>query len=107
MDIILADMEGASPELWDLLLEGMYIILEHKWQDINLVLEKVAGSWGGAGGGGFYGGGCASGGSGYIGGVESGKTIAGNQSMPTHDGKSTMTGNAGNGFAKITLISVE
>jgi hypothetical protein len=31
--------------------------------------------------------------------------IAGNASMPTHDGTSTMTGNTGNGYARITLIS--
>ena len=32
----------------------------------------------------------------------------GNQTgMPTHDGTSTMTGNAGNGYAKITLISLD
>ena len=30
--------------------------------------------------------------------------IAGNASMPTHDGTSTMTGNAGNGYAKITYL---
>ena len=30
--------------------------------------------------------------------------IAGNESMPTHDGTSTMTGNAGNGYAKITYL---
>ena len=29
--------------------------------------------------------------------------IAGNQSMPTHDGSSTVTGNKDNGYAKITL----
>ena len=34
------------------------------------------------------------------------KIIAGNEEMPTHDGTSTMIGNAGNGYAKITLISV-
>jgi hypothetical protein len=71
---------------------------------------------GGGGGGGWYGGGggCGQGGwgragggggSGYIGGVTDGETIAGNQSIPTHDGTSTMTGNSGNGYAKITLIS--
>ena len=38
---------------------------------------------------------------------ESPEMKAGNEVMPTHDGTSTMTGNAGNGFAKITLISVE
>src|SRR5574344_1830099 len=32
--------------------------------------------------------------------------IAGNASMPTHDGTSTMTGNSGNGYAKITLVSL-
>ena len=32
------------------------------------------------------------------------KTIAGNASMPTYDGKSTMVGNKANGYAKITLI---
>lgn len=30
--------------------------------------------------------------------------IAGNVSMPTHDGKSTMIGNSGNGYAKITYL---
>src|SRR5574344_2712133 len=30
--------------------------------------------------------------------------IAGNASMPTHDGSSTMTGNDGNGYASITLL---
>ena len=65
---------------------------------------------GSGGGGGLYGGSGASigpggGGSSYIGGVSNGSTIAGNASMPTHDGASTMTGNTGNGYAKITLIS--
>ena len=32
------------------------------------------------------------------------KMIAGSSSMPTHDGASTMTGNTGNGYAKITPI---
>ena len=80
----------------------------------------AGGSTGGAtgvysgGGGGYFGGGygsnyntgnSAGGGSSYIGGVTDGSTIAGNASMPTHDGTSTMTGNAGHGYAKITLIS--
>lgn len=63
------------------------------------------------GGGGLYGGGgnvghnCgAGGGSSYIGGVISGSTINGGSSMPTQDGTSTMTGNTGNGYAKITWI---
>ena len=32
--------------------------------------------------------------------------IAGNASMPTYDGKETMTGNSGNGYAKIIYINV-
>ena len=59
----------------------------------------------GGGGGGFYGGYVDAGGSGWIGGVTDGTLIAGNASMPTHDGASTMTGNSGDGYAKITLIS--
>ena len=30
--------------------------------------------------------------------------VAGNNSMPTHDGTSTMTGNTGNGYAKLTFV---
>ena len=69
------------------------------------------------GGGGYYGGGFvtkndgsinsnkgSSGGSGYIGGVENGLSIAGNLEIPTYDGVSTMTGNVGNGHAKITYF---
>nr|MBP3258668.1 prepilin-type N-terminal cleavage/methylation domain-containing protein [Bacilli bacterium] len=73
--------------------------------------------FGGAGGGyhkgangilsnGYIVAGGGAGGSGYIGGVTDGQTIAGDASMPTHDGTSTMTGNAGNGYAKITFISL-
>ena len=63
----------------------------------------------GGGGGGYYGGGASwggsgGGGSGYIGGVTDGTSIAGNAAMPTHDGTSTMTGNTGNGYARITLV---
>lgn len=32
---------------------------------------------------------------------------AGNESMPTYNGKSTMVGNSGNGYAKITLVSID
>ena len=51
----------------------------------------------------------AGGGSGYIGGVTSYNGISpviksGNEVIPTHDGTSTMTGNSGNGYAKITYI---
>ena len=64
---------------------------------------------GGGGGGGFYGGGGGSetsgaGGSSYVVPLSNASTIAGNASMPTHNGASTMTGNAGNGYAKITFI---
>ena len=35
-------------------------------------------------------------------------TLKGSQTgMPTHDGRSTMTGNIGNGYAKITLIELK
>ena len=73
----------------------------------------------GGGGGGYYGGYGASyyssfhncsggaGGSSYISGVTDGTTIAGNASMPTYNGASTMTGNSGHGYAKITLISIK
>lgn len=37
--------------------------------------------------------------------LENAQTIAGNASMPTQDGSSTMTGNTGNGYAKITWLS--
>ena len=36
--------------------------------------------------------------------LEETETIAGNKAMPTYDGATTMTGNNGNGYAKITLI---
>ena len=43
------------------------------------------------------------GGSGYIGGVINGTTIAGNASMPSTSG-GTETGHSGNGYARITLV---
>ncbi len=75
---------------------------------------------GGGGGGGYYGGGggialvchdCSpggfagggGGGSSYFGGVTNGSTTAGNASMPNPSG-GTMTGNAGDGFARITVL---
>ena len=71
------------------------------------------------GGGGYYGGGFvtktdgsinsnkgSSGGSGYIGGTYDGNSIAGNTNIPTYDGSSTMVGNNGNGYAKVTLIEI-
>jgi fibronectin-binding autotransporter adhesin len=63
---------------------------------------------GGGGGGGYYGGGGGGygegggGGSSYIGGVTSGSTIAGNASM-TNPAGGTMTGNSGNGYARISI----
>ncbi len=64
---------------------------------------------GGGGGGGYYGGGAGSqagggggGGSSYIGGVTSGSTVAGNASMVNPSG-GTMTGNSGNGYARISI----
>jgi len=61
------------------------------------------------GGGGWYGGGAAGhsgtgGGSGYIGNLTDGNTIDGTKTIPTYDGLSTMIGNTGNGYAKITFI---
>src|SRR5574344_783211 len=66
----------------------------------------------GGAGGGYYGGlasnnnnGGAGGGSGYISEtLTDAKTVVGTSSMPTHDGNSTMVGNTGNGYAKITLL---
>lgn len=59
------------------------------------------------GGGGYYGGGGsgagmgAGGGSGYVGGVTTTTLTSGNATMPNPSG-GTMTGNAGNGFVRIT-----
>lgn len=52
------------------------------------------------------------GGSGYIGGVldygdDKATTISGTNEMPTYDGKEKMTGNSGNGYAKITFIAIK
>ncbi|MGE7635380.1 glycine rich domain-containing protein [Bacillus paramycoides] len=74
--------------------------------------EAVPLTYGGAGGGGWYGGyvsinefySYGGGGSSYIGGVSDGETIAGNQSMPSPSGE-VETGNTGNGYAKITCIN--
>lgn len=76
---------------------------------------------GGGGGAGYYGGGggqwnAGGGGSSYINGYTGCTTKntdyvfkntvmkAGNEEMPTYDGTSTMTGNSGNGYAKIKYI---
>ena len=71
----------------------------------------------GAGGGGWYGGGGSypdgsgdddrggGGGSGYIGGVTNGQTIAGNASSIQPNG-TTATGHKGNGYARITPINI-
>ena len=66
-------------------------------------------NYGAQGGSGWYGGGGAAlagssgGGSSYIGGVQNGKTIAGNAVMPSPDG-GTETGHTGNGACIITWI---
>ena len=65
------------------------------------------GYYGGASGAGYNGATPGGGGSGYIGGVVDGNTIAGNLEIPTYDGTSTMTGNTGDGYAKITLVSID
>jgi hypothetical protein len=67
----------------------------------------------GGGGGGYYGGyatsfynGGGGGGSGYIGGVQNGITIPGNQTMPSPSG-GTEVGHSGNGCAKITWCPID
>ncbi len=65
----------------------------------------------GGGGGGYYGGGGSGtgmgsgGGSGYIGGVSSAQTIAGNATMPNPAG-GNMTGRSGNGLVRISYTDV-
>lgn len=81
-------------------------------------ITEISGTDAGAGGG-WYGGNklsksnsaggmAGSGGSGHINTTDSkyidGKTIAGNMSIPTHDGSSYMTGNTGDGYAKISYV---
>ena len=69
--------------------------------------SNAGGNYGGGGGGGWYGGGgypwagSGAGGSGYIGGVTNGQTIAGNQTIPSPTG-GTEIGHFGNGYCKIT-----
>ena len=55
---------------------------------------------------GSVGGMAGSGGSGYVNTstLINGQTIAGNMSIPTHDGSSYMTGNTGDGYAKISYV---
>ncbi len=75
-----------------------------------MLLVEAGGFYGGAGGsqyrdamdGTYSSYDVGGGGSGYIGGVTSGQTIAGNTSMPNPLG-GTMTGNMGHGYARITL----
>lgn len=71
---------------------------------------KAEGS--GGSGGGYYGGTAITtagqspgrGGSGYVGDLIDGRTISGSEEIPSHDGKSTTTGNQDGGYAKITYI---
>lgn len=66
----------------------------------------------GGSGGGYYGGIASTssrnasgiGGSGYIGNLISAECLSGNLPIPTYDGTSTMLGNTGGGYAKITFI---
>ncbi|WCK57675.1 glycine rich domain-containing protein (plasmid) [Aneurinibacillus sp. Ricciae_BoGa-3] len=73
------------------------------------------GGGGGGGGGGYFGGGGGGtsgnqlgsgggGGSGYIGGVQNGQTIDGNQWIPSPNGESEL-GQSGNGYARITSLN--
>ena len=39
--------------------------------------------------------------------IENGRTLAGNQEIPTHDNENIMIGNTGNGYAQITIIEAE
>ena len=60
-----------------------------------------------AGGAGYYGGGCGThsgggGGSSYA--ISNGIILSGNTNIPSYDGKSTMIGNSGNGYARITYL---
>lgn len=66
-------------------------------------------------GGGYYGGGSGAdsycyggvsggGGSSYVGSLLNSQTIAGNSSMPNVSGTIPMTGNYGNGYARITRV---
>ena len=79
-------------------------------------IKNYTGCDGGAGGG-WYGGNkmakrygvggmAGSGGSGYVNttSLTDGKTLAGNLQIPTYDGTSYMTGNAGDGYARISYV---
>lgn len=67
---------------------------------------------GGGGGAGYYGGGggvrygTGAGGSGYCGSMLNCTTYNGTQSFPTTNGLSNETGHSGNGYVKITLVSI-
>ena len=82
-------------------------------------IEEISGTDSGAGGG-WYGGNrlikpntgggmAGSGGSGHVNTTDSkyvdGKTIAGNLQIPTHNGSSYMTGNTGDGYARISFVN--
>jgi len=83
--------------------------------EVDMVLEQrqaalgepvEAGGWFGGGGAITADGG---GGSGHVHAtrITEGNLIAGNQTMPSHVGSGNMTGNAGNGHARITFITSE
>ena len=63
-------------------------------------------------GGGYYGGTAPTnpgqsggrGGSGFVGNLIEGRTVSGNEEMPSHDGETVMVGNVDGGYAKITFL---
>jgi hypothetical protein len=79
------------------------------WNDGTGLKNRIMVAAGGGGGAGYWGksGGSGGGGSSYIGGVTNGQTITGNESMPNPRGTGNITGNSGNGYARITVIAVD
>jgi len=80
--------------------------------DTSNAFSAAGGGGGWFGGGGGVSGAGGGGGSSHIQNLTSGfgissRTIDGNQSMPATTGAGEITGNAGNGFARITFISSE
>ena len=73
---------------------------------------EVWGAQGGGSGGGYYGAtaptdtynAIGKGGSGYIGNLLNGICLSGTAQIPNYTGTETITGNSGNGYAKITLM---
>lgn len=83
------------------------ISVSSKTTNFGQGIDSLSGGGGGYSGGddvdgGYY----SNGGTGYIGGVTDGNAIAGNSIMPTYNGISTMVGNTGNGYARITITNI-